>query len=324
MTKFHRLAALSAAILILVLVAPPTCLGQGQDLPPPLQERVDFGQVCDPSNYGSNSGPSIPALPQQFSVHVEAGILNKNRTTWIHEFFDEVNNRGRINFFMQGMRERVIYNYNTNEIFLFPDVRNNRECSVLPLAQSRFVNFTFGLTTVNGSYHIGTSRQFFEFLNDDTPINYLGLNNTVRGVPALRWDACINNDNVSMIASYYYNTEDWSYPTVADPSGSDLILSQMVVRGVSSFNNSISNFYHVYTVTGFHSGPDSVPDRMFQIPTGMKCFGRMPGMPVPIPPQYFSTFLERIDTFRNQIGVVRASACYVLCIVFENVSIQLL
>lgn len=313
MTDLHRLAALSAAsVFILVLLAPPTCLGQGQDLPPQLQSRDVFEPVCNPGDYSTNPNPPVPPLPQQFSAHVEANILNKNRTTWIHEFFDEVNNRGQINFFSQGMRERVIYNYDTNEIFLFPDVRNNRDCSVLPLAQSRFVNFTFGLTSVNGSYHIGTSRQFFEFLQDDTPINYIGLNSTVRGVPALRWDACINNDNVSMIASYFYNTNDWSYPTVANPSESDLILSQMVVRGVSNFNNSVNNFYHVYTVIGFHSGPNSVPDRVFQIPTGMKCFGRMPGKPVPTPPPYFSVYLERIETAMKQIGVIRVSTSF-LC-----------
>ena len=307
MGGLHRLSALAAATLILMLALPPTCMGQGQDLPEQLEERAQFEQVCDPNNYGTNPGPDIPALPQQFSVHVEANILNKNRITWIHEFFDEVNNRGRFSFFSEGMRERAIYDYDNNEIFVFPDARNGRECTVYPLAESRFINFTFGLTRLNGSIHIGTARQFLEFLDDDTSIQYRGLNNTVRGVPALQWDACLNNDNVSMIVSYYYNMEDWSYPTVADPSGSDMILSQIVVRGVSFFNNSVSNFYHVYSFFGFHSGPDSVPDNVFRVPTGMACIGRVPGMDVPEVPRFFSTYIERLDNSMNQIGIIRVS-----------------
>ena len=304
-------AALVAATLLLVVVVLPACMAQGQDLPPPLEERTQFESVCDPADYGTTSGPAIPTLPRQFSLHIEANILNKERITWVHEFYDDVNNRGRLNFFNDGVREQAIFDYTNNEIFVFPDVRNGEECSVYPLAESRFINFTFGVTRVNGSIHIGSSRNFLEFLDDDTPVSFNGSTSTVRGVPALRWDACFSTDEVSMIASYYYNTENFSYPTVSDPSGSDRILSQMVVRGISFFNNTISNFYHVYSVYGFHSGPQSVPDSIFSVPTGLSCIGRIRGLPVPSAPQFFSSFTERVDPDRNSIAVNRVSSMFV-------------
>ena len=312
MKNFDRQAAVMVATLLLLMAPPPT-LGQGQDLPDQLPEQASFNEICDPDSYVlQGSDPDIPPLPRQFSLHVEANIYNKNRITWIHEFFDEVNNRGRINFFNNGTREQVIYDYTNNEIFVFPDVDNDRECTVYPLAESRFVNFTFGLTRVNGSIHIGTGRQFLEFLDDDTPLRYMGANDTVRGVPTSRWDACINNDNVSMIVSYYYNSAEWTYPTVGDPSTSDMILSQMVVRGVSFFNSSLSNFYHVYSVFGFHSGPQSVRDMVFRIPTGMSCVGRIPGLPTPTVPDFFSFSVERFVSAQNEVSVIRVSTVY-LC-----------
>ncbi len=315
----NRLGALAvASSVLLLLTIPPTCIAQGQDLPPQLPERSQFEQVCNPDDFGVNSGPTIPPLPQQFSLHVEANILNKNRITWIHEFFDEIGNRGRINFVNDGVRETVIYDYTNNEIFLFPNVDDGTDCSVFPLAESRFINFTFGLTRVNGSIHIGSGRNFLEFLSDDTPISFIGENRTVRGVPALQWDACISNDNISLIASYYYNVEDWSYPTISDPSASNMVLSQIVVRGVSFFNNTLSNFYHVYSIFGYHAGPDSVPDRVFRVPTGLACVGRIPGLAVPEAPRFFSTYAERIEKSMNRVSVVRVCSLMGVLTVCNN------
>lgn len=292
-----------AAILVL---APLLCMGQGFDpsnygLPPFLTPSETFQDLCGSF---TGSGPPLPTqLPQQFSVHVEANILNENRTVWVQEFYDDINNRGSITFVNEGVRERVIFDYNDNEIFLIPDVKAGTECSIHPLAESRSINFTFGITRVNGSIHIGSTSTFLGLLLDDIPTQYLGQD-TVRGTPAEHWQACISRGNVSFFADYYYTTTDsWTYATLNNPEEFDLTLTQIVVQGNSLFNGTLSDFYHVYSAFGFQSGPESVPDRAFTVPTGLACAGRIPGIPVPRVPDYFSTYLQYVDTMADASNV---------------------
>ena len=276
-------------------------------LPEFLPESEEFSDLCMSF---TESGPPLPTdLPRQFSMHVEANILNKNRTVMVHELYDDVNNRGSLMTISNGVREHVIFDYDDNEIFVFPDAMSGRECVVHPLTESRMLNFTFGITRVNGSIHIGTTSAFLG-LPEGVPTMYQGLDR-VRGTPALHWSACINGGpNVSFLADYYYTTTDsWSYATITNPGDFNMTLTQIVVRGNSFFRNTLNNFYHVYSVFGFQSGPDSVPDRAFSVPTGLACVGRNPGMPVPSVPNFFSTYIQYIDrrSELKQVAIARVS-----------------
>ena len=282
-----------AAALALALLTPPLTTAQ-------------VSQVCDPDEY-SGTGADTPSLPDQFSLHVEANIVNRNRTTWVHELFDDVNNRGKFVFIRNGTREEAIFDYNTDEIYLYPDIDQGNDCTVSQLSASRFINFTFGITRMNGTIHIGSARQFLEFLQDDTPVRQMGLE-SVRGIPTMRWQACVSSDNVSFTADYYYTTDDWTYATVSSPEDFDMTLVQIIINGTSNFGrDGPHDFYHVYTVIGFHSGPDSVPERAFQIPTGLVCVGRDPGLPVPTVPQFFSTYIQTVDSDLKTVSTSRVS-----------------
>ena len=49
-------------------------------------------------------------------------IINKNKTTDIHEYFDATNNRGFIEQIDEGARFDALYSYKTDEfITFFPD-----------------------------------------------------------------------------------------------------------------------------------------------------------------------------------------------------------
>ncbi len=310
---------------VIVALAFPFCMGQddfgpSDGLPELLPSSDDFQDFCD--TFTPDDFSSIPStLSRQFSLHVEANILNENRTLWVHEFFDDVNNRGSVTFVRDGVRERAILDYANNEVFVLPDPRAGTECSVYPLAETR-VAMVFGITTVNGSAHIGSARTFLENLNDDTPIQYVGLD-SVRGIPTLRWQACTTMGNVSLgggvslVADYYFSSADWTYATVR-PEDSSMVLAQIVVRGNSMFNNTLRTFYHVYSVFGFHSGPDAVPDRAFSVPTGTACVGRNEGIPVPEIPPFFSTYIQYVVSGVKQVTTIRVSKHYKSMLVAVN------
>lgn len=289
-------------------------------LPDLLVPSGEFSDLCE--SFTQSGGPLPTQLPPQFSVHVEANIVNKNRTVVVHEFYDNINNRGSLTFVTEGVQEHSIYDYDDNEIFVFPDAHTGRECSVYPLDEARDIGFTFGLTRVNGSIHIGTTSAFLGLLRDDVPTQFLGFD-SVRGTPAMRWRACVSWPNTSFFADYYYTTTDtWSYATIGNPEEFDLTLTQIVVQGNSLFNNNLENFYHVYSVFGLQFGPESVPERAFTVPSGLACVGRNPGIPVPQVPDYFSTYFQFVDTSSDvkRVDTIRVSEMY--CMILEGTKLS--
>jgi hypothetical protein len=278
-------------------------------LPALLSSSDSYVDLCE--NFPPLSGPALPTdLPRQFSVHVEANILNKNRTVLVHEFYDDVNNRGSISSTRNGVREHAIFDYEKNELFVFPDSHSGRACSVQSVTGFRGLNFSFGITRRNGSIHIGTTSDFLGLLNNDVPTQFLG-SDSVRGTPALHWRACINaGPFASFYADYYYTTTDGWSPSSSSSEGLNQILSQIVVRG-NTFNDTVRNFYHIYSAFSFQSGPESVPERAFTVPTGLACVGRNPGLPVPKVPDYFTTYVQYVDTSSEmkQVTTVRVSVC---------------
>ncbi len=59
-----------------------------------------------------------PFLPKQFSLRVEANILDQNYTTDIREWYDEINNRGSLEQDDTGIRSYGIYDYDLNELIV--------------------------------------------------------------------------------------------------------------------------------------------------------------------------------------------------------------
>lgn len=295
-----------AAVAALLLLAPPTCSGQSY-----LPSSEQFRQVCNPSDpmWDRMGSELIPTFPRQFSFLVEASIVNENRSLWVQEFFDDVNNRAAVTFFNDGTREHVILDYTNDEVFIIPGFDNESECTVHPLTTDRFINFTFGVTNVNGSLHIGSARQLLLALEDDTPARFIGFE-TIRGVPSLRYQACIDLDNLSFVADYSYTTDNWTYSTLINPEDYNMVLSQLVIQGNSLNKGNLSNFYHVYSIVAFQSGPSSVPDRALTVPVGLACRGRIPGIPVPVIPKFFSTYIQYVDlnsATNKEVNTVRVS-----------------
>jgi hypothetical protein len=211
------------------------------------------------------------------------------------EYYDGPGNRGRLEFGFNGSSGIDIFDYNLGEIFRIPDFRTGDDCRVSPIAEDRFVNFTFGIQNVNGSVHIGPPSMFVEALRDDSITQYVG-EDMVRGIPTQRWQACVNRENISYLINYYFATEPWDYEGQSQKLDStQMVPVQFTLNTTRISNGTIRNIYHIYTVVDFRAGPDSVPDSLFQVPNGLACTGRFPGQPVPQIPQFFSAYSERVS-----------------------------
>ena len=268
---------------------------------------VVFGQympVCDPANYTGPPSIPLPNLPTQFSAVIEANLGQENSTTNVREYFDEVGNRGRFEITRYGLKTVGIFDYDDGEIFRISD---GDTCEVSLIADPSTRTFfteapIFGfLDSVNGSVHIGTIRDFFQLRNNNA--TWLGVE-VVRGIPCNRWQTCTVLENNSYTLDYYFATENWDFALGNGATPVQVILNALIVRkGVAESLN------HIYSFVSFDTGPRSVPDEAFTVPFGLICSGRIPGLPVPSLPEYFSATIEAVQRTTRSALVYKVSHC---------------
>lgn len=262
----------------------------------------DYQPVCNLSDYTLTPAMPLPTLPNQFSTIIEGNIVQLNSTFIIAEHYDDPGNRGRFDTIIRetGQREVAIYDYDLAEAFLIPDLIQDIPCGVQTLVNGTSPRFEpFGITYVNGSVHIGTVSSLFLIPPNTTSV-YLGRER-VRGIPCDHWQTCHVMENNSYTLDYYFaSTTEWQYVFMGDAIPVQINLTGLTVDE----NGSLKELRHVYSFIAFHSGPDSVPDSVFMVPTGLPCRGRIAGQSLPEPPPFFSMYIETLDQAET-IGNIR-------------------
>ena len=266
---------------------------------------IDVGrtQECLTSSEG---GPSLPTFPDQFSAEIEANIIHRNLTLHVTEYYDNINNRGRIESHSAFGKNVTFINYDTMEVsHIMAGADGQKSCIAVPLATdpSRFARFLFGAHFANGTAHIITTTQFFMF-GAEFNETYIGIE-TVRGVPCHRWQSCNVSTGAerSYTIDYYFTQTNWNYNPVMVPF-------QMVVNGTSPNRNtsdgSIHQVYNVYSFVNFRPGP--ADDELFRVPPGLPCLGRQTGKPLPpLPQDYYTMLYETTDPSSKVIWYLRVS-----------------
>ena len=229
---------------------------------------VVFGQYvpCDPANYTDPPSISVPVLPAQFSVVVEANFGQDNRTTDIKEYVDEVGNRGRfeISSANSGANPIVgIFDYDDREIFVIPDVNTGDACAVKPIADPSTRPFlpqtpSFGFQDVNGAIQIGTVSRFFQLLRN-TNATWLGVE-VVRGIPCNRWQTCTAMQSNSYTLDYYFATDNWDFALGDGPTPVQVVLNSADARG-----GEPESLTHTYSFVFYDTGSRSVPNEVFTV-----------------------------------------------------------
>lgn len=163
------------------------------------------------------------------------------------------------------------------------------------------LNRTFGFQLVNGSVHIGSVLGFFGLVDGANP-RYLGPE-IARGIPCLRWQTCHVLDNNSYTLDYLFSAEDWMDAYSDGPVPVQIRLLGSRLDG----NGQVLRINHTYNFVAFNSGPDSVPDEVFVVPNGLACRGRIPGIPLPVLPPYFSMYLENVRAETKESQIIRVS-----------------
>lgn len=262
--------------------------------------------VCNLTDFTFPPNVSLPELPQQFSALIEANLGQRLQTFTVREYFDEVGNRGRLETAIPtviGTVEGIgIFDYDDAEIFLIPDRFGNEtvECGVRLIAEpTAILNRTFGFQLVNGSVHIGSVLGFFGLVDGANP-RYLGPE-IARGIPCLRWQTCHVLDNNSYTLDYLFSAEDWMDAYSDGPVPVQIRLLGSRLDG----NGQVLRINHTYNFVAFNSGPDSVPDEVFVVPNGLACRGRIPGIPLPVLPPYFSMYLENVRAETKESQIIR-------------------
>ncbi|XP_046549636.1 uncharacterized protein LOC124259539 [Haliotis rubra] len=267
-----RCPSLYVAMVITMAIAP--VLGQhGWDTTVCTQLTVDQNDATH----------KRPNLPKQFSVRVEANILDKNYTTDIREWYDEVNNKGAIDQFEQGVEAIAIYDYDLNElIVVIPMPDSSFHCTVTDLAQdpNRFI---FGAKTyANGTDRIYTAAGALRF-GGSTPEKYIGIQ-TVRGVLTDTWQSCVYwaDMDATMTVLWHFSRVDWQ--TSQD---TPQVPVRCHVTG-KIWNGTVSrNFEHIYEFAEYRNSLDGETER-FETPQGAYCHGMKTRTKPPTPSNTFS------------------------------------
>ncbi|XP_046581733.1 uncharacterized protein LOC124289166 [Haliotis rubra] len=238
--------------------------------------------VCTPSD-GSNPGPT-PKLPDQFSARVECNILNKNSTTDVEEWYDQVGNRGAAQQYQFGIKADVIYDYTTQEYIMVVEAIDGTiaGCVVQPLSQTSN-EYLFGVTkSPNGSesiYSVGGAMRFGRTLKE----TYLGAD----------WLRAKNSWNTAIAVN--------QVPVRCEIQG------KKTVTGSHSYL-----FHHIYEFTDFQT---SVSDDKFEIPKGAYCPNRKNTKPLPTLNDFFHYYSEIVIPEEKTIGFIKESYDYTINLV---------
>ena len=104
---------LSTLLLSIITAASIVCLCEALPawFPPP--------SLCESKHdtppYNGGPAPPLPKLPEQYSLKVEANILQKRWTTEVEEHFDTINQRASLAVSFNGSTVYSVFNYRSGE-----------------------------------------------------------------------------------------------------------------------------------------------------------------------------------------------------------------
>ncbi|KAI8752833.1 hypothetical protein BgiMline_015011 [Biomphalaria glabrata] len=247
--------------------------------------------ICaNPSSFDRTTGigPSFPRLPDQYSMKVEANILQKRWTTEVEEHYDKVNQRASRKMTFNGQTTLTIF-----------DLRNGIRFTVL---QNGSCTTESTKNDTSSSRLDMVSRLAIDMFNDDLRVGssltriYVG-SEFVRGIPVNHWTECETWPDLQAQFQVDYYFSDPDYNTA---SGDSQIPVRVVLNGsahnVDSTHKSLPGlhtFYHIYDFTAFRAGP-AQDANVFRIPLGVICYNRGDRKPLPALPDYFEVDVEVI------------------------------
>lgn len=249
---------------------------------------------CSTEKY---EGPQLPKLPDQFTVNIEANILQKNYTINLREVYDYPNNRVMIERYdpKTGEKVRTVINMRDNSSHTY---FANQTCVVMAINGSQH----FGFLVDANSSHLISVKNLLHF-GDELGEKYISGSETVRGIPVHHWQACLKipASNGTFLLDYFFSKGEGYYINGI----LETVPLRAVINGTAkslSRNGSTSpeyhNFYHIYDFIDFNPGPIQDPS-VFEIPVGTFCNNSISSKPLPYVPDHFTVAMEIVSTKPN-------------------------
>ncbi|XP_059177901.1 uncharacterized protein LOC131957190 [Physella acuta] len=225
----------------------------------------------------------LPKLPEQYSVKVEANILQKHRTTEVEEHYDSVNKRASVSQTFNGSTTIFIFDYNIGEMYtIYP----NGSCKA---TEAHYDVYSFTKLGKNPQPIMATINDVFRFGQGYEQV-YQGKDN-IRGIPVDHWTSCqeVHEWGAKYQLDYYFSDPDYT-----TAGGAEQVPVRAVVNGTA--NNitparGIQAFQHIYEFTSFRSGP-ALDEDVFTIPRGVLCKGKQKTKDIPLIPKRLEVDVE--------------------------------
>jgi len=202
---------------------------------------------------------------------IEANIANRNYTTHIREWHDDVNDRGRVDYWSSrsGGPVSSIYDFTKKEYV------HTNATGCFHGSTDHLQGRNFMASHVNGSIHLSTTEQFFA-LADGKTHTYVGTT-SVRGISCDTWTTdfvCVNRDpthscDLNYTLTWTFADSYWSIPE----SSTQRVPIRIELRGKRTRRRSsvpyTYDILHYYDFVAFHVGEPS--NTYFQQPCGEVC-----------------------------------------------------
>lgn len=244
--------------------------------------------TCHPgvSAPGVTPAPNAPPMPtlsgvNAFNTKIEAVIGETNTTVSAEEYYDGTNNKAALFILMSGELFKIIYDYNTNELFY---VNPDLSCVTHNLTTDSN-NVFFGHIRINNKFHVFNTLDALQFAVGQGQ-TYMGKK-TIRGVNCDYWRTCLTwpQVNSTFTIDYYFTDPNWR-----TPSGIPQAPVRAEVFGIRQMGGGQTHkFHHLYDYTEFQATPP-VDTTVFETPSMVVCTNRKQVRP---PPKFSQAFVYR-------------------------------
>ncbi|XP_060569694.1 uncharacterized protein LOC132728098 isoform X2 [Ruditapes philippinarum] len=257
-----------------------------------------------------------PNITNQFHTRVEIVFKNMNKTELVHEYFDDVNNRGYLSQTDESFRLNAWFNYGTNEfIGFYPDAPDSMpgRCFVQSMQNSeqRFL-FGYNKNAPGGEGHIFSAAGALHFGGQGINEVYMGRT-VVRDIQVDWWRSCQYWDHfdATMIVDWYFTAQNsWNsavgvrVPVMAHVKGISYKVTKSHPEGKHLFE-------HYYNFFDFRPYLSSDENSVFETPAGVQCPGRKMVRQFPVvPSDAFSFTTEILDTVNLRLSFMKETFFY--------------
>jgi hypothetical protein len=236
----------------------------------------------------------LPNITNQFTTRVEVNVENEGYTVNLVEYYDEPNDRSRLDLLRSGMQPiSRIYNFADKQWFLI----SGSTCTAHRFSPEQQFPKSPVAFDDQGNAHIQGVNSFLKFGSQYNE-TYVGRK-SVRGISADHWRSCLHTRfGGNMSLDWYFAAANWTTANKGTPL-------RLVVEGV--FPDPLSNtsnksmgfrpFKNSYEFVFFTPGqPDN---ELFQIPQGLFCDGDQVAKNLPPVPSQFSARIQAIDAIKK-------------------------